>query len=82
MLTTFKRRIAKLESLRKKAGPMRMEDWLTDAQDYAQRTGVSLDEAIMKVSTDVSIDDLRRFCDELESAFQLSQDMPPQASVT
>ena len=82
MLTTFKRRIAKLESLRKKAGPMSMEDWLTDAPDYAQRTGVSLDEAIMKVSTDVSIDDLRRFCDELESAFQLSQDTPPQASLT
>ena len=47
-----------------------------------QVTGVNLDEAITTLLTDVSIDDLRRFCDELESAFQLSQDMPPQASVT
>ena len=67
-MSTFKRRIAKLESLRKKAEPKSLEDWLIEVQNHRWRTGVSLDEAITKCVEDVSTDDLRRFSAELESA--------------
>jgi hypothetical protein len=68
MMSTFKRRIAKLESLRKKAEPKSLEDWLIEVQNHRRRTGVSLEEAITKCVEDVSIDDSRRFTAELESA--------------
>ena len=66
MLTNFKRRIAKLESLSTNNGPL--EDFWTEVEDYAQRTGASLDDAAAKFVPDLSNDDLRRFLTEMESA--------------
>jgi hypothetical protein len=68
MLATLKRRIATLESLRKKTGPKSLDDFLAEALDYARLTGVSLDEAFTRFLPDLSIDDLKRLITELESA--------------
>jgi hypothetical protein len=67
MLSTFKRRTGKLESLRKKAGPKSLDDWLTELQDYSRRTGISLDEASAKFVPELRSDDLERFIAELVS---------------
>ena len=66
MLSTFKRRIAKLESVRKKVGPKSFDDFCTEVHDYARRTGVSLDEAMTRFVRDVSTDDLKRFIKEAD----------------
>jgi hypothetical protein len=42
MLSTFTRRIARLESLRKKTEPKSPEDFLQEVEDYAWRTGLTL----------------------------------------
>ena len=68
MLSTLKRRIAKLESAGKKVGPKSFDDFCTEVHDYVRRTGVSLDEAMTRFVRDVSTDDLRRFVAEGKSA--------------
>ena len=66
MLSTFKRRIAKLESAGKKVGPKSFDDFCTEVHDYVRRTGVSLDEAMTRFVRDVSTDDLKRFIKEAD----------------
>jgi hypothetical protein len=73
MVTTFKRRIAKLESLRRTTGPKSLEDFLTEVQGYARRTGISLDEASEKFVPDLSDNDLRRFIARLGSAADVTE---------
>jgi hypothetical protein len=68
MLTTFKRRIAKLEDVRKKAGPKSLNDFLVEVQDYSRRARVGLEEALLKFLPDLRADDLRGFLAELESS--------------
>ena len=59
MFTTFKRRIAKPEDVRKKAGPKGLNDFLAEVQDYSRRTRVILEEALSKFLPDLTADDLR-----------------------
>jgi|HubBroStandDraft_6_1064221.scaffolds.fasta_scaffold4087313_1 hypothetical protein len=68
MLITLKRRVTKLELLKKTVGPKSFDDLVTEVEDYARRTGVSLDDAIVRFLNDVSNDDLNRFIAETESA--------------
>ena len=66
--TNFKRGIAKLEDVRKKAGPKGLNDLLAEVQDYSRRTRVGLEEALSRFLPDLSADDLRGFLTELESS--------------
>ena len=68
MLSTFKRRIAKLESAGKKVGQKSFDDFCTEVHDYVRRTGVCLDEAMTRFVRDVSTADLKRFIAEAKSA--------------
>src|ERR1700719_4045979 len=66
MLNGLTRRIIRLESSKTKLEPKSVESFLAEVFDYAQRRGLSFDEASSTLMQHISTEDLERFVVELE----------------
>lgn len=79
MLSGLRKRIAKLEALKKKVGPKSFDDFCKEVDNYARCTGTSEEEAMTTLVAHLSNDDLQRFLAEGESLATGKEDSGGQA---